>query len=368
MHKSTTLIAILSIFLAACQDGASNVERTLPPPQVFVETMTPVPTPTITPTPVPLPILIHPYTIEGMRERTYSKSAIHLRAVLARTESFTRYAIDYLSDGLTITGILQVPPGDGPFPVIVMNHGYFDRGVYVSGDGTDRVAEVLNRAGYITVASDYRTWGKSDEGPSLFYTGLATDVISLINAVPTIDKADPRRIGLWGHSMGGGVTTKVLTIDSDARIRAAVLYAPTSADDFDIISAWGYGCIGPESSWAQQWCNSSDVLPESLGPQLIDGYKRAATDADLLQQIAPIYHLDFVAVPVQIHIGTRDGFAVAGTPPAWSEKLYQALVAAGKKVEIYHYDGQGHIFQNDARDVFLQRVVLFFNRYVRNAK
>ena len=59
-----------------------------------------------------------------------------------------------------------------------MNHGFFSRNVYNSGDGTDRAAAFLAEHGYITLASDYRSWGDSDVGNSFFYSGLVIDVTS----------------------------------------------------------------------------------------------------------------------------------------------------------------------------------------------
>ena len=108
------------------------------------------------------------------------------------------------------------------------------------------------------LSSDYRTWGDSDVGPSLFYSGLAIDVINLLDAIPSIPQADSDRIGMWGHSMGGGVTLKVLVVNAGRvvpsstsgnnrtipEIKAAVLYSTVSADDADIIARWGPGCVG----------------------------------------------------------------------------------------------------------------------------
>ena len=175
------------------------------------------------------------YTIEGLREREFKNGLIKVGEPTLETENFIRYPISYPSDGLTITGILQIPKmGEPPFPVIVMNHGFFSRYVYSSGDGTDRAAEFLNRKGYLTVSSDYRTWGDSDMGESLFYSGQVIDVINLVNALPSIPEADTERIGMWGHSMGGGITAKALTILDD-QIKAAVLYSSVSADFADVI-------------------------------------------------------------------------------------------------------------------------------------
>src|SRR5262245_20703287 len=233
------------IFLAACQPAIAPTTETLPPPHLVIETLTPSPLPTVTLTPSPTPTIeewIRSFTIDGLRKHDYQSGDIHIRSTLDENDKYTSYLIDYPSDGLTITGMMQIPVGEGPFPVILMNHGFFARSVYSSGDGTDRSSAFLSEHGYITVASDYRTWGNSDLAESFFYSGLVVDVINLLNAIPSIPQADPDRIGMWGHSMGGGVTMKVLTIDS--RVKAAVLYSTVSADTLDIINRWGIGCFG----------------------------------------------------------------------------------------------------------------------------
>ncbi|HKJ39394.1 MAG TPA: acetylxylan esterase, partial [Anaerolineales bacterium] len=256
------------ILLSACQ--SANVSPattiTLPPPNVVIETITPSPIPTLTFTP---PVtqtveeLIFPYTIDGLRQHEFQGGDIHIRETLDENEFYTAYLIDYPSDGLTITGVMQIPVGDGPFPVIVMNHGFFSRTIYSSGDGTDRSSAFLAQYGYITLASDYRSWGDAEIDTSFFYSGLVTDVINLINAIPSIPEADPERIGMWGHSMGGGVTMKVLTVD--ARVDAAVLYSTVSADDADIINRWGMGCFGDVITGEQViGCNSSDIISLDL--------------------------------------------------------------------------------------------------------
>jgi dipeptidyl aminopeptidase/acylaminoacyl peptidase len=307
---------------------------------------------------------MYPYTIRGLRERQYQGGSITVLSAFRVTDEFASYQISYPSDGLTITGVMQIPAGEGPFPVILMNHGYISRSAYSSGDGTDRAAEFLVRRGYITLASDYRSWGGSDVGFSFFHTGLVADVINLMNAVPSIPQADANRIGLWGHSMGGGITTKILTIDP--RVKAAVLYAPNSADDADLIARWGYGCIGDaRTSDLLQNCNAADVIPMDLSPDLIEAYKSAALDAETLRLIAPIHHLELVSVPVQIHIGTADGDFIGSTPPEWSYKLNQALLDAGKHVELFKYEGERHSFVGDNWLIFMNRAVRFFDEYVK---
>jgi dipeptidyl aminopeptidase/acylaminoacyl peptidase len=262
---------------------------------------------------------------------------------------------------------MQIPVGEGPFPVILMNHGFFSRSVYSSGDGTDRASAFLAEHGYITLASDYRSWGDSDVGNSFFYSGLVIDVINLINAIPSINAADPDRVGMWGHSMGGGVTMKVLTVDT--RIKAAVLYSPVSADFVDVIERWGPGCFGDIAQGELiLGCNSSDVIPDDLPREMQDAYRFAASDADTLREISPFYHLDDLNIPVQIHYGTEDGKYLSGTPPQWSVKLTQGLRDAGKQAELYQYQGEGHSFIGQPWFDFMGRTLRFFDKYVKNTE
>jgi len=364
------------IVIAACQPASPPaLPSILPAPNVIIESMTPSPIPTLTFTPSPTPTvaeLIFPYTIDGLRQHDFQSGKIQILSKMDENEKYTSYLIDYPSDGLTITGVMQIPAGEGPFPVIVMNHGFFGRGIYNSGDGTDRASAFLAEHGYITLASDYRSWGDSDIGYSFFYSGLVIDVINLLNTVPSIQKADPERIGLWGHSMGGGVTMKVLTIlggreaSVETTIKAAVLYSTVSADDADIIERWGMGCFGDIAAGEQIiGCNSSDVIPETLPRNLQDAYRFAASDADTLKKISPYYHLDDVTAPIQIHYGTEDGKFISGTPPQWSVKLTQGLRDTGKEVELLQYAGEGHSFVGQPWFDFMTRTLRFFDEYVK---
>ncbi len=366
---SVSLSFVLS--LSACLSSqVGDSVPVLPTPHVTIVTSVP---PTLTPSPTPVPTIeewIYPFTIEGLQAHKYQSGKIKVGDKLNETDVYTSYLITYPSDGLTISGVMQVPKvGKEPFPVIVMNHGFFNRGVYHSGDGTDRAAEFLNRYGYLTLSSDYRSWGDSDIGYSLFYSGLVIDVINLMNAIPSISQADPERIGMWGHSMGGGATLKVLAVDPiqhPGRIKAAVLYSTVSADDADIIDRWGPGCIGDIARGERIYgCNSSDILPLDLPPGLIQAYKDAAKDPDLLKQVAAIHYFDDVTAPVEINYGTADGKLFSGTPPEWSQKAYQAFIDAGVQAELFAYEGEGHSFFADQWYAFMERSAHFFDKYVK---
>lgn len=306
--------------------------------------------------------LMFPYTIAGLEARDYPGGEIHIRSIEAADPAFKRYYIDYPSDGLTITAMMNVPAGDGPFAVVVLLHGYYDRAGYWSGMGTWQAAEYLARSGYMTIAPDFRGWGASDSAANLFATGLVADTLNLVSSLSSVPQADPTRVGIWGHSMGGGVATKALVVDR--RIRAGVLYAPNSANDSDLIERWGPGCLPGQSQAAGDKCNPADVIPPNLPRETVEAYLNAAYDPAMLRQIAPIYHLDNLTAPVQIHIGTADGAALVQTPPEWSERLYLALDEAGKEVEYYTYAGQGHFLEGQSWTTMLRRAVDFFDEHL----
>ncbi len=368
MRKQLILWVSILCFISGCQPGrvsATTVPPRTPAVNVVTPTSTLIPVPSATPT---VAQWMYPYTIDGLRHHNFQSGNVKILSSLAKTDIYTSYLISYPSDGLTITGVLQIPvKGIPPFPVIVMDHGYFNREDYTSGDGTDRAAEYLNQHGYLTVSSDYRSWGGSDIGPSMYYSGLAVDVLNLISAIPSIPQADATRVGIWGHSMGGGVTLKVIEVA--ANIKAAVLYSTVSADDGDVLARWGLGCIGDIKAGENQLgCNSSDVVPLDLPPGLIKAYYDLSMNADLLHQISSFYHLDYVTAPVEINYGTNDGKTLAGTPPEWSKKLYQAFKNAGKDAHLFGYEGEYHSFNGDNWIAFMERSAHFYDQYVRGSK
>jgi dipeptidyl aminopeptidase/acylaminoacyl peptidase len=293
---------------------------------------------------------MEPYTIEGLRARDYPGGTIEVRGTYTTTTAYTRYYIAYPSDDsstgpgrrLSITGVMHLPHGEGPFPVVVLNHGYIPPARYWSGADTLNAADYLAQRGYLTVAPDFRGWGGSDSGDNFFRTGLVVDVLNLLSSLPSLPQADPLRVGMWGHSLGGGVTTKAITIDP--RIKAAVLYGPVSADDWEVIRRWGGG---------MRRYDPLDAIQRA--------YFGATQDRAFLRRTSPINYLDFVTAPVQVHQGTADEV----TPPRWAQAIRDALESAGKEVEYYAYEGQGHAFYGQSWTLFMERVTRFFDQHLK---
>jgi dipeptidyl aminopeptidase/acylaminoacyl peptidase len=350
------------ILLAGCgvPQPVPTATPSLPPPTTATPTATPTsaptPTPSPTATPTPPPTLTptpDPYaglTIADLAARGYGGSEIQVEQVLAATDTFTRSLITYPSDGLTIHGFMNVPRPDGdqseePFPVVLVLHGYISPDIYTTLAYTTRYADALARAGYVAIHPNLRNFPPSDEGPDPFRVGIATDALNLIALVREhsgkpgpLRQADPQRIGVWGHSMGGGAAIRVITVDPG--IKAAVLYGSMSADE-------------------QQ--NYERILEWSGGER---GEEELATSAEDMRRIAPIYHLDRIQAAVSIHHSDAD----TTVPLEWSLDLCERLEALGKTVECFTYEGLPHTFNGAGDQLFMQRYVDFFDRYLKKAR
>ena len=134
-------------------------------------------------------------------------------------------------------------PGKGPFPVLVLNHGYIDPAIYVNGQGLMREQDYLAREGYVVLHTDYRNHAASDDDPRSelrLRLGYTEDVINAVlarQAFAARRTLDGERVGLLGRSMGGGVTYNVL-VAQPGLVDAAVVFAPVSSNTADNFDRW----------------------------------------------------------------------------------------------------------------------------------
>ena len=74
--------------------------------------------------------------------------------------------------------------------------------------------DAIARSGYIVFKPDYRGHGDS-EGEAVGAYGYPDYTVDVLNAVASLKRypdADPSRIGMWGHSMGGFITLRCMVI------------------------------------------------------------------------------------------------------------------------------------------------------------
>jgi dienelactone hydrolase len=288
-------------------------------------------------------------TIADLSARSYGEGELVIESLVGVGEAFTRTLISYPSDGLTIHGFMNTPrasQGEGPFPVAIVLHGYIDPAQYQTLAYTTRYADALARAGYLTIHPNLRGYPPSDDGPDRFRVGKAIDTLNLIALAQKqagepgpLALADGEAIGLMGHSMGGGITLRVITVNPD--VRAAVLYGSMNADER---------------------INYERVLFWSNGQR---GHEELAVPAADLARISPVGYLDErLVAPVSIHHSVDDGTV----PYEWSVELAERLGSLGKAVEFFRYENTPHTFQGESDQLFMQRMIAFFDRHLKDEK
>lgn len=264
---------------------------------------------------------LNPYSIEALANKTYGEGELTVEYLWERQEDFTRYYITYPSAGLTIHGFVDIPEGDGPFPVVIALHGYIPAAEYETLDYSTRYADSIARQGYIVLHPNMRNFPPSDSPGRIrdSLTGYTVDVLNLLALVRQsagqegiFENADVERLGIWGHSLGGGIALRVATLVDE--IDAIVLYAAVT----------------------QRY----NETPIGL----------------------PVYDLRVIDAPFSIHHGFDD----ETVSPAWTETICNTLEELGKEYECYFYEGQPHTFlRSGSSDALLiQRTVEFFDQYL----
>jgi dipeptidyl aminopeptidase/acylaminoacyl peptidase len=297
--------------------------------------------------------VLNPLAIDAMRQRDYPGSDLTIEQTLAPGATYKRYIASYRSDGLKIFGLLTVPNGPRPatgWPVIIFNHGYIPPQQYRTTERYVAYVDAFARDGYIVFKSDYRGHGSSEGQPSSAY-GSPAYTVDVLNAVTTLQRypaADPNRIGMWGHSMGGNLTLRALVVDP--RIKVAVIWAGVTATYQDILENWhpppGSGPPpSAQGSWRQDW---------------IARYGTPEKNPAFWNSISPMAYLSDITAPIQIDHGTSD----IEVPLAFSQKLASQLQSKGKSVEFYTYPGSDHNIAQGF-SLAMARSVAFFDHYLK---
>lgn len=294
----------------------------------------------------------NPDSIPAMAEKEYEGSDLKLAQVLDDNAFYTRYSITYGSEGLKISGIMNIPKGNGPFPVLFLNHGYIDPKIYANGQGLRREQDYFARNGYAVLHSDYRGHAFSDPDPDGNVrprSDYVEDVLNAISAVkkselPELQKLDKENIGMLGHSMGGGIAINIMTIKPEI-IKAFVLLAPISADYRKNFERW----VLPDDDF--------DGIAEKF-------YRRYGTyeeNPETWESFSAKNYFDRVKAPVMLHQGALD----RDVPVGWSRELKDGLEKAEKEIVYHEYPLEGHTFF-DAQGVVMQRSLEFFDKHLKN--
>ena len=317
-------LAVLSIFvliISGCipLDEMSSVQSENDLNELIETTplnLKPTPTQYLESTATPEP---DPYSLEVLKNRTFGEGDFTVDRLWYSYDLFDRYYVIYDSDDLSIHGYVNVPDGEGPYPVIIMLHDYIHPEEYVTLDYTTRYADALAKNGYIVLHPNLRNFPPSDtaERRRDSNTGYTIDVLNLLTYLREMkgtesifESADLNNVGIWGHSIGGSIAMRSMSVEPDT-FKAVILYGAVS----------------------QRYAS------------VLDG--------------SGIYDFSGVETQISIHHGENDDVI----PVEHSRELCSQLEQLGKNPECYFYEGQPHTFNRDmwADPLFMERTLDFFN-------
>jgi dipeptidyl aminopeptidase/acylaminoacyl peptidase len=258
------------------------------------------------------------YAIDALRSRPEHPGSLRVGELLASAPGFHKYNAAWMSMGATMTGVIDLPAGRGPFAVVVVNHGYVPTSQYYVGQDSSKYGDALASQGFLTISPNYPGYASSGPGESDVPSIVAEAIsdMDLISALPSLPQADTSRVAALGHSNGGGVS--LLLLAADARVRSVILYAPVSSNMADNARKW--------------WERS----PGATGPL---GSPDAEPAAYAL--MSPRGHLPHNGAPTLVMQGTADEQIPAG----WTAATVQALQESGTRTEFVSFPGAMHNFR-----------------------
>ena len=311
---------------------------------------------TVKPTPTQVPKNSSPLAVVNMRNKLYSGSTITVEQTLSPGANYNRYIVSYQSGGLKIYSLLTVPMGEKPtngWPVILFNHGYISPASYSTANSYAIMIDPLASAGYIVFAPDYRGNGGSDGTPLQPYVSpvYVTDSMNALVSIKKYKGANPQKIGVFGHSMGGNITLHELVMTHD--FKAAELIAGVVGNE-DALSQW----------WSQRFAAHSivgnDLDTYYSFEKMAQDYGTQSNDPNYWNAIDPTQFISFITAPVQIQVGSAD----TDVPINFSTSLKDSLQKAGKNVSFYEYPGADHNLAPDTASA-MATTVSFFNKYLK---
>ena len=264
-------------------------------------------------------------TLDALSQKKFNGANLTLVKLLTQNSKYTKHSVTYRSENLKVSGVLYIPKGAGPFPGVVLGHGYIDPKIYKNGQGLRREQDYLASRGFVVLHTDYRnhSFGDDDpESPLKFRMDYSTDVINaglaLKNSrIRTLDKS---KIAYMGRSMGGGIGFNVAVATSAQGVFSSyVLFAPTSSNYVENFNKWGRG-------------NSERANP------IVKFVGLPEDNPTFWGRVSPQNYWSQVSAPIMIHHGDKD----ESCPVRWARAATKGLKGAGKVVTLHIYKGEGH--------------------------
>ena len=243
---------------------------------------------------------------------------------------------------ILIPGFAYLPPGKGPFPVIIHVHGGPEAQFRPRFNSTFQMW--IDQLGAAVIAPNVR--GSLGYG-SYFITmdngykreASVEDIGALLDWIAKQPELDQDRVAITGASYGGYVALASAVHYSD-RLRAAV-------DRVGI------------SNFVTFLENTQDYRRELRRVEY--GDERDPEMRAFLERISPLSNVDRIKIPLFIQQGSNDPIV----PKSESDQMVNALREQGQTVWYMNALNEGHGYdKKENRDLFQQATFLFLQRYL----
>lgn len=288
---------------------------------------------------------VNPFTIAALSKRKY-ETRINIENKIRETNRFVSYKISYSSDGLKLFALMNVPLGNPPtrgWPIVMVNHGYIPPEQYSTENSYINTSAYFANAGFLVLKPDYRGHDNSDgeAGSLVSRINYAVDVLNLMAGIDQIEKANENKIYLFGHSMGGDISLRILEVSD--KISAASLWAPAVHTFPEGFLYFARRNPTPSDRMERYQRELEELFPE-----------------EIYDQVDPLLHLDRVKVPIIIQHATTD----ESVPYEWGTTLEKKLLEADKSVRLFTYPNDNHDLAGNWSTA-LNRDIEFFRAYLK---
>lgn len=289
-------------------------------------------------------------TIPYLRKQTYDSKLGDI-IKLSENESYFSYLTSYKSDNLKINGLLTIPQGAPPtggFPAIIFVHGYIPPETYRTTEKYVAYVDYLARNGFIVFKIDLRGHGSSEGEPGGAYysSDYIIDTLNAYSALQNLDQVNPNKIGLWGHSMAGNVTTRAISVKKD--IPSAVIWAGAGYTYSDFLDL-GIG----DNSYRPP---TNDTERARKRRQLTEYYGAFNADSWFWKQVPFVNYLEGVTTKIQLHHAVNDDVVNI----EYSRNLEKILSEKNFDVHLFEYPSGGHNISGPSFSKAMQETVDFF--------
>lgn len=258
------------------------------------------------------------------------------------------WSADFARDQLKVHLVGARPPGDGPFPTVLVLPEEEETAAAMHGVIWDLAAR-----GYVAIAADYHRLLEGKYRRNMFAWRSTGDLTLLIDATRAYPQVDQDRIGALGFSEGGVVSLLMAAHDPD-RMKAVVAYYPIT--DFP---HWYAGKRSGLSSRTIFALGRWQMRVESGAPD-DDKFQT------MLRLASPLYMAEYVRAPVLFVHGARDTLL----PLEESERMAERLKASGVTTEVLVVPEGGRLFnfrQPKEATTAWEATVAWLDKYLRRA-